>query len=405
MALQLSGSLFIEGSFLVSGSLGYTGSFNQASGSSGLVSTSSFNDLSSSFNEFSSSLSSSFNELSSSYTNFTSSYNTGSFSGSFFGFADTAVFVQNISMQGTSSATTNVLLSYGVNVITGSNSTDFCAKLPEPVKGKNVIVVNTADYKARIFPSSSAGTLNGVTNGFVEVQPNRLAVNFTCYDNPAPGGWGILSPAGTTANTLTYPILEINHISGSVDSKYFGAYQYTSSAYYGLGTGVYSGSYIPDFTPGGASATYWTTETFPAQITRVRVYTNMVAEDIAPYDGNSQGLKVSWFLMGEGHFTAYNGVTYGPRAEFSMYGYEYSGTKYFYTGDGVDIVPTGGYPVSSPPEIGDAGTLYFDGTPFSFGVGIGPVGNYSPNYYGFFFKIGGAYATKTYKFKVELDYV
>ena len=87
----------------------------------------------------------------------------------------------------TSSATT-LVLNYGVNVIQTATTTNFAAKLPQPVTGKKVTIVNKTTMNVFLYPSNAGGQINNyVINAPAIIPPDGKAYEFTCIENPLPG--------------------------------------------------------------------------------------------------------------------------------------------------------------------------------------------------------------------------
>jgi hypothetical protein len=118
---------------------------------------------------------------------------------------------------------TTASLNYGINLINYAASQDYCVKLPQPVTGKSVIVINKSGIDVKVFPSNIGGDINGNINGFAVVPSNGTSYAFNCYENPLPGGWSVLSTNGTT-QTLTSEV-----ISGSVGPKLYPAVGWENS--------------------------------------------------------------------------------------------------------------------------------------------------------------------------------
>mgnify|MGYP000424215788 CR=1 FL=1 len=112
---------------------------------------------------------------------------------------------------------TTASLNFGLNLIDYAASQDYCVKLPQPVTGKSVIVVNKSGIDIKVFPSNIGGDINGNINGFAVVPSNGTSYVFNCYENPLPGGWSVLSTSGTTQ------ILISEVISGSISAKTYPA--------------------------------------------------------------------------------------------------------------------------------------------------------------------------------------
>jgi hypothetical protein len=110
---------------------------------------------------------------------------------------------------------TTASLNFGINLINYATSQSYCVKLPQPVTGKSVIVINKSGIDIKVFPSNTGGDINGNINGFATVPSNGTSYAFNCYENPLPGGWSILA-TNSTNQTL---ISEV--ISGSLGPKVY----------------------------------------------------------------------------------------------------------------------------------------------------------------------------------------
>jgi hypothetical protein len=94
-------------------------------------------------------------------------------------------------------ASTTLILEYGVNIIETSTITDYAAKLAQPVTGKRVIVVNKSSLPISLFPSNVGGQINNYpVNTPAIVPPDGKAYDFVCVENPLPGAW-VWSPPAT----------------------------------------------------------------------------------------------------------------------------------------------------------------------------------------------------------------
>jgi hypothetical protein len=88
---------------------------------------------------------------------------------------------------------------YGVNVITSSNATNYCVKLPTtPQKGKELTIINTSGLPVHVFPGVSGGSINGIVGGDSVIPSDGIAYRFVCWENPLPGGWSIVSTSPST---------------------------------------------------------------------------------------------------------------------------------------------------------------------------------------------------------------
>lgn len=292
--------------------------------------------------------------------------------------------VETISVNDIDTGTTAVLI-YGINVVTASTITDFCARLPiTPQKGKSVTVVNTSNYKVRVFPSMNGGKINNVVDGYFDVPNDGLPYVFVCYENPNPGYWGTTNRPSSNLSVITFNDMVVSH-TGGTESNYVGTNTSISSA---VGSGIDMNNNLT-LTP---NSTYWGSENSVATATNLRVYTNIVATD---FNGDFIQLGLS-----TAYKTSLNGATSGNRGSTILYDYcvynpaigEYCNTV------------SGGV-LNAPPEIGDVGTYYVD-IPIGTDIGLGGTQNpYSRFYYIFWVDIGSSVITKDYKFRFELVYV
>jgi hypothetical protein len=102
------------------------------------------------------------------------------------------------------STNTTAYADYGINLITSSNATSYCLRLPQtPVKGKLVTLINNSGINVVVFPSVVGGSINGIVNGYITLPSDGKSYSFDCYENPLPGGWSMTSPqlSTTTINT------------------------------------------------------------------------------------------------------------------------------------------------------------------------------------------------------------
>ena len=100
-----------------------------------------------------------------------------------------------LSANTTTTATTSVM-TYGVNVFTGVTSTNFATKLPQPVTGKSVKVMNNGSNFLYIYPSNIGGKINNLPINTPAIIPaDGNLYEFICIENPLPGAWTFSPPA------------------------------------------------------------------------------------------------------------------------------------------------------------------------------------------------------------------
>jgi hypothetical protein len=299
--------------------------------------------------------------------------------------------VQDVTLNGTDTGTTAVLI-YGINVVTVSDTNDFCARLPlTPVKGKKVTVINTSNYKARIFPSVDGGKINGVVDGYFDVPADSLPYDFVCYENPNPGYWGTSQRPSNAVSTISTPEIVVHH-AGTGATHFWGVDNITGGYYNGFG-GSSSGGNLVLNNPG-----IYKSENFQGTYVAVRAYSNIVVEDFD--QGSSDYINIT---MGTTYLVEFNG---------DITGANWSGTEGQFSKYGV-FGPTTAVPAGtlySPPEIGDVGTLITDLQILScpdngcVQIGINDI-NLTRNYYTFGMNIPQSLAAKDYKFRFEIDYI
>ncbi len=203
--------------------------------------------------------------------------------------------------------------------------------------------------------------------------------------------------------TLKFGDMQFSHVSGS--GSYYAA---VSSVLVpvlpsGFGAGVDASRNLT-LTPTTSSVpTYsaFKSETSNLRVTGYRFYSNITGSDFPVYNFQSQGPNISFVAFGVAEKTGPNSATSAQLISREMYSLT-AGTY-----DGADgewsIVPTGSVK-SASPEILDSGTIYSVGSMGSSPIDLGP-NPYSPVYYTFLLSMGAGFATKTYKFRLELDCV
>ena len=117
----------------------------------------------------------------------------------------------NVIPNGTASyagfSNTTASLNFGLNLITVATSASYCAKLPQPVTGKSVTVINKSGIEIKLFPSNAGGDINGITNGFIIIPSDGRSYVFNCYENPLPGGWSVVAQ-NSTNTVLSAGVIE-----------------------------------------------------------------------------------------------------------------------------------------------------------------------------------------------------
>jgi hypothetical protein len=290
--------------------------------------------------------------------------------------SDALYTVTNLSANTTDDSTTSIM-SYGVNVFTGVTSSNYATKLPQPVTGKTLKVVNKGSFTLYIYPSNVGGQINNLPiDTPAELPPDGKTYEFVCIVNPLPGEWTWDAPA---INQLVFDELSVSHTNGSGTNRY-GITQSGLSASSGAG-----------LSSGNISLTgEWKTESFPATATRIKCYTNIVAADLSGVTNITTSLLTAYKNTG-------SNVTSGQRINLRFRGDEY------YEGS---VSAIGSLTPSPNQEIGDTSTFFYIDLPYGSNESkqLGTGGEFSNSYYTFAMFIGSAAATKTYKFKFVVEY-
>jgi len=202
---------------------------------------------------------------------------------------------------GPSTTNTTTFLDYGVNVIEQANAENYCVKLPStPTKGKEITIVNLSGLPIHVFPGVEGGSINGIIGNSEVLPPDGIAYKFTCWENPLPGGWSIVSPpspngvvqsdiiGGLLITQSVIPSVYVNNFSGVVSSDIF----VTGGIYTGMSTlnapntNLNSNLFGAELIDG--SALVWATptqspETAWKKINSITVYTNLQSIDNGTY--------------------------------------------------------------------------------------------------------------------------
>ena len=106
---------------------------------------------------------------------------------------------------GTTISTTS-LLTYNVNLVS-ANATDYAVRLPEPLLGGVVGVVNNSSVPVYVFPYDSDDSILGLAAGEPYIVPaDGQLYNITCVQNPSVGVWSVSTPTSSNSVTKTVSI-------------------------------------------------------------------------------------------------------------------------------------------------------------------------------------------------------
>jgi hypothetical protein len=311
--------------------------------------------------------------------------------------AGTDSVYDNLIAQGTDENTT-LILDYGVNIITTSTTQDYAAKLPQPVTGRSVRVVNTSGFPVYVYPSNVGGQINDLPVDTPALVPaDGKLYNFVCIENPQPGQWSVQLPSNVI---LELGEASINHTQG-VASNYHGVYTFGQFATDPETIIGLAGGNIALTTP-----TKWESLPVGAIAVRSGYYTNAVDSDFPTNNADLVVERISFYA------SAYN------------QSYSTAGQDYAKVGNinqvnvNMQQVTSGGIAPTTPPEIGQVGTYYGEtpifttvGTPSqqagqlaAANLGLSNGTQHSDYYFIYAINIDADAVTKTYKVKIFLEY-
>jgi hypothetical protein len=300
--------------------------------------------------------------------------------------AGTDSVYDNLIAQGTDENTT-LVLDYGVNIITTSTTQDYAAKLPQPVTGRSVKVVNTSGLAVSIYPSNIGGQINDLPIDQPALVPaDGKLYTFTCIENPLPGQWSVALPSNIIMEVGT---LDISHTNG------------VDSIVYGSNTAVtpLSPPAVISQDPSGsvtiANPTQWMSLNSAATIVRAGYYTNILPSDVA----GPSPIQIERNQFG--------GQT--QSSSFTIVGKELAEFYPVPSPPSFSVVGAGGTTIQTPAEIGNVGT-YAGLTPVTSGYAndlmLGDSnGTIFTNYWNIWkVTIPASAATKTYSIQIFLEY-
>ena len=275
-----------------------------------------------------------------------------------------AIYTVNkaLNAQNTTNLTTSILV-YGVNVFTGVTATNYATKLPQPVTGKSVKVINNGNTLLHIFPSNVGGRINNLPiDTPAIIPPDGKLYEFICIENPLPGEWTFTAPAtgqydsGVIIMSATSIGIGSNPVVTAYDSGIYGMIQTFFN-----GTVSYNGKnkparqISPSFIINGLNpynrALFFRPETPWKGIAKIKVYTNLIPVIVDEEEISYGEIR----LMGSGYYTKYIADT-GEEAG----GDENSTNELFRTNLSNRIAGSAstGSTIYTSANIGDPGTIW-----------------------------------------------
>ena len=259
----------------------------------------------------------------------------------------------------TTMADTTLVLNYGVNIITTSTPTNFACKLPIPVTGKRVIVVNRSLMTISLFPSMVGGQVNNYPiDAPAIIPPDGNAYDFICIENPLPGAWIWSAPA-----TNQYDSGDITGTTTTVSSVIVGIEtglsNVTNATSYGTGAIQASPSINTPISANGLAYQLNAASAYMKPIgvgnnwnaiTKIKVYTN-ISSDLGageiPRFSISGAFGINKYVLGSDPLDFNNFLGFYPASAFT---YLYADLDLIVPG----VVPSPGVTTN----VGDPGTCY-----------------------------------------------
>jgi hypothetical protein len=299
--------------------------------------------------------------------------NGGTFSISGLSDISNSIYTVNkgLNANNTTTATTSVLI-YGVNVFTGVTAANYATKLPQPVTGKSVKVINNGITFLQIFPSNIGGRINNLPiNTAAVIPPDGNLYEFICIENPLPGEWTFSAPATGQYDSGEISVSISANTSGGnpwvtmIDSERYG--MITSSF---IGTWAYDGknrapkSTLPVY---GALYPYYNALIFRPEtpwkgIHKIKVYTNLITS-IDEYGEEVGDGEIR--LQAAGEYTLH---MLDADSTAITNGYNNTNTLFrIYLDKKIAGSANSGSTIYTSANIGDAGTLWTEAVAYTQG--------------------------------------
>jgi len=189
-------------------------------------------------------------------------------------YTNTQAINEDAEVTGVSAGTTTTYLSYGVNVVTTADASNYAIRLPyPPIKGRTVTIINTTSIPIVVYPSITGGSINGVVNGTATIPADNNAYTFTCWENPLPGAWSWTAPAINQYDSGDITITTAGGISATW-SAYDSSNVLSNLDFNPLMSDPLNNSFLFAGPSGlGGNIVMWRPNNW-ANITKIKVYTN-----------------------------------------------------------------------------------------------------------------------------------
>ena len=224
-------------------------------------------------------------------------------------------------------ASTTLILQYGVNIIDTSTLANFACKLPQPVTGKRVVLVNKSTLPVFLYPSNVGGQINNYpVDTPALVPPDGKAYDFVCIENPLPGAW-VWSPPATNQYdsgelSLTTTSAASNNVIMAASSTFIqerqGFYGGTGFAYNGLNNPLEAQT-IPQPYPNTGYLAQFKPPSYWNAITKIKVYTNIKPPlGVTPNIQISCGSALNLYLANTTTLSSFNPQSSGTIGQFNI---------------------------------------------------------------------------------------
>jgi len=201
-----------------------------------------------------------------------------------------------LSASTTSSATTSVC-SYSVNVFEYVTTDDRATKLPQPVTGKSVRIVNNSTSLLYVYPSNVGGKINNYPVDTPAVlPPDGNLYEFICIENPLPGAWTFSSPA---TGQFDSGEIEVSVTSGTLSGGFNPVVRAYSATQYNTGSFTasnfaFAGKLQPLVINKDGVIAFRPSSPWKG-ISKIKVYTNLIG-------ASSQSTQVRLYASGEADY-------------------------------------------------------------------------------------------------------
>jgi hypothetical protein len=295
-----------------------------------------------------------------------------------------------LSASGSTQSTTSVC-SYGVNVFEYVTLSNIATKLPQPVTGKSVKIVNLGNTLLKVYPSNVGGRINNLPiNEPAILPPDGKLYEFICIENPLPGAWTFSTPATGQYDSgeisISIDTSNPNSVVTAINSEKYGYIRGTFGGTMNFNSKNLPSQWIPSgFIIGGYNGNnsfdiglYFRPDTPWECISKIKVYTNLIQAYDEYGDEINMGGDVS--ILACGRYEYYDLAN--PTELVGNNGGAISQELFdFYLNKTIYGEPITGSTAYTSANIGDPGTLWGEivktetTQPIYAGVDAGSIGS------------------------------